>query len=248
MSSKRLSVGIPIYLQLAQTLQRQIGSGKYPVGSTLPPELSLCEIHGVSRFTARAALAALQRQGLISRRPRVGSVVLATSPQSPYSVLTNSVSDILRFSSISDIHLVNSVDVVVDAALARELGCEAGEPWIKVSTYRDSPDTKLAASWTDFYLHADQRSVVPLIGNKRGSVWQFLNELQQRPIDRIEQTVEACKIPKEVAVVLDVPPKSPALRTVYRLYAAGVPNVFYVAISLYPEGRFQLSQTLMRKH
>ena len=117
-------------------------------------------------------------------------------------------------------------------------------PWIKVSTYRDSPDTKVAASWTDFYLRPEHRSIVPLIGHKRGSVWQFLSELQQHPIDRIEQTVEACKIPKDIATILGVPPKSPALRAVYRLHGEGDQGRFYVAISLYPEGRFRLSQTL----
>lgn len=228
-------------------LQQQIASGQYPVGSTLPPEMVLCEIHGVSRFTARAALASLQRQGLVTRRPRVGSVVQAPEPRGMYSVRMNSASDILRFSSMADMHLVGTEDVVADTLLARELGGEMGDVWIKVSTFRDSPDTKVAASWTDFYLRPEHRSVVPLIGHKRGSVWQFLSELQQHPIDRIEQTVEACKIPKEVAVVLGVPSKSPALRTVYRLYREGDTALFYAAISLYPEGRFKLSQTLSRE-
>lgn len=243
---RRFRLGKPIYVELAETLQQQIASGEYPVGSTLPPEMSLCEIHGVSRFTARAALAALQRQGLVTRRPRIGSVVVASSPQGSYSVQTNSASDVLRFSSAADLHLVSTEDVVADALLARELGCETGELWIKVSTFRDSPDTKVAASWTDFYLRPEHRSVIPMIGNKRGSVWQFLDELQQHPIDRIEQTVEACKIPRNVADILGVPPKSPALRTVYRLYREGDSSRFYVAISLYPEGRFKLSQTLRR--
>lgn len=239
-------MGKPIYVELAETLQQQIASGQYPVGSTLPPEMQLCEIHGVSRFTTRAALAALQRQGLVTRRPRIGSVVMASQPQGSYSVQTNSASDILRFTSTSDLHMVSTEDVEVDAMLARELDCEVGEMWIKVSTFRDSPDTKVVASWTDFYLHPEHRSVIPLIGNKRGSIWQFLSELQQSPIERIEQTIEACKIPKDVAVVLGVPPKSPALRTVYRLYKEGVAGVYYVAVSLYPEGRFKLSQTLRR--
>lgn len=237
-------MGKPIYVVLAETLQQQISSGKYPVGTTLPPEMRLCEIHGVSRFTARAALAALQRQGYVTRRPRIGSVVLTSNPQGAYIVQTNSASDVLRFSSISELHHVSTEDIVADGALAAELGCEVGESWIKVSTYRDSPETKMAASWTDFYLRPEHRSVVPLIGHKRGSVWQFLNGLQQRPIERIEQTVEACKIPKNVAAVLGVALKSPALRAIYRLYSDDDQGRFYVAISLYPEGRFRLSHSL----
>lgn len=239
-------MGKPKYVELAETLQQLISSGKYPVGTTLPPEMTLCEIHGVSRFTARAALAALQRQGYVTRRPRVGSVVLTTNPQGSYIVQTNNASDVLRFSSISELHHISTEDIVANGALAAELGCDIGESWIKVSTYRDSPETKMAASWTDFYLRPEHRSVVPLIGHKPGAVWQFMNELQQRPIERIEQTVEACKIPKNAAAVLGVPPKSPALRAVYRLFSDGDQGRFYVAISLYPEGRFRLSHTLRR--
>ncbi|MDR0480484.1 MAG: winged helix-turn-helix domain-containing protein, partial [Gallionellaceae bacterium] len=68
-------MGKPIYVELAEILQQQISSGQYPVGSVLPPELVLCEMHGISRFTARAALATLQRQGYVIRKPRIGSLV-----------------------------------------------------------------------------------------------------------------------------------------------------------------------------
>ena len=241
-------MGKPIYVELAEILQQQISSGQYPVGSVLPPELVLCEMHGISRFTARAALATLQRQGYVIRKPRIGSLVLAQNPRSSYSVQTDSVNDVLHFSSISELHLVSIEDVIADAALAYELRCDAGEPWIKVATFRDSPDTKRAASWTDFYLRPEHRSIVPLIGHKRGSVWQFLGELGQRPIHRIEQTVEACKIPRDIALILGVQPKSPALRAVYRLHSENDKERFYVAVSLYPEGRFRLSQTLRPDH
>jgi len=208
--------------------------------------MMLCEMHGVSRFTARAALTALQRQGYITRRTRIGSVVLTNNPQGSYLIQTNSASDVLHFSSVSEVHHVSTEDILADAALAAALSCEVGESWIKVSTYRDSSETKLAAWWTDFYLRPEHRSVVPLIGQKRGSVWQFLNELKQYPIERVEQTIEACQIPAVVAKVLGVAPKSPALRTVYRIYSDANEGRFYVAISLYPEGRFRISHTLRR--
>ena len=51
-----------LYAALAETLKKQIGDGHYPVGSVLPSELALSAQHGLSRFTARAALATLERQ------------------------------------------------------------------------------------------------------------------------------------------------------------------------------------------
>lgn len=236
-----------LYAELAETLIRRIADGSYPLGSSLPSELALAQQHRVSRFTARAALAALQRQGYVTRRQRIGSVVIATSPRSSYSVQANNAADILRFSGTTELHLVHSQELQADPALARELGCDVGEPWIRVSTYRTSPDTGTAVSWTDFYLRPEHKDIVPLIDKRRGPIRQLLDGLQRRPVERIEQQIEACELPKDVALVLGVAARSPALRTVYRTFSEGDKGRFYVAISLYPAGRFRLTQTLLRE-
>ena len=235
-----------LYGELAETLRRQIGSGVYPVGSALPSEIALSTYHGLSRFTARAALATLERQGYLKRRPRVGSVVIARDPQRSYSVATNSAGDLLRFSEATDLHLVRTEDVTAQPGLAHDLGCPVGESWIKVSAYRTSPETGVAVSWTDYYLRPEHRDVVPLIGQRRGSLRQLLDTLKKRPVERIEQQVEACVIPRNVAAALGVSPKSPALRVVYRTFSEDDQDRFYVAVCFYPAGRFRLTQTLMR--
>jgi len=236
-----------LYAELADKLKRQIGEGRFPVGSVLPSEIALSTQHGISRFTARAALATLERQGYLKRRARVGSVVVARHPQVSYSVQANSAGDLLRFSEATDLHLVQTQDVEADAVLARDLGCERGETWIKVSAYRTSPETGAAVSWTDYYLRPEHRDVVPLIGQRRSSLHHLLDSLKEHPVERIEQQIEACAMAKDVAAVLGVPPKSPALRVVYRTFSEGDLGRHYVAICLYPAGRFRLAQTLRRE-
>lgn len=236
-----------LYAELAETLRRQISTGEYPVGSALPSELALSSQHGLSRFTARAALATLERQGYLRRRPRVGSVVVARQPASSYSVQTNSASDLLRFSGATDLHLVQTRDIRADAALARDLGCDPGEDWIRISCCRTSPETGTAVSWTDYYVRPEHRDVVPLIGQRRGSLRQLLDSLQQHAVERIEQQLEACAIPKAVAEVLGVPPRSPAIRAVFRTYSEGDEGRHYVAVCFYPAGRFRLTQTLVEQ-
>lgn len=235
-----------LYATLAETLRKQIGDGIYPVGSMLPSEIALSAQHGLSRFTARAALATLERQGYLKRRARIGTVVTAQHPQTYYSVQTNSAGDLLRFSEATDLHLVRTEDVAADAALARDLGCAVGESWIKVSAYRTSPETGVAVSWPDYYLRPEHRDVVPLIGQRRSSLRHLLDSLKKRPVERIKQQTEACTIPKDVAVALEVPAKSPALRAVYKTFSEDDMGRFYVAICFYPAGRFRLTQTLMR--
>ena len=58
----------PRYQQLSTTLVREIGEGRYPVGSLLPPEPQLCQRFAVSRHTVREAVRHLCELGLVSRR------------------------------------------------------------------------------------------------------------------------------------------------------------------------------------
>jgi DNA-binding LacI/PurR family transcriptional regulator len=67
---------------LSNKLREAITSGVYAPGAVLESERDLCETHRVSRITVRAALDALEKEGLIKRYPRRGAVV-ATTPRRP---------------------------------------------------------------------------------------------------------------------------------------------------------------------
>jgi DNA-binding FadR family transcriptional regulator len=54
-----------------------IVSGRYPVGSSLPPEPVLCHELGVSRTVVRESVKSLIAKGLITTGPKVGTRVLA---------------------------------------------------------------------------------------------------------------------------------------------------------------------------
>ena len=88
---------LPRYAHLAQLLSRQIQEGEFDVGALLPTEALLCERHGVSRITVRGALRQLESQGLISRTPRVGTRVLARTPQAVFTHDGDSIDGVLKF-------------------------------------------------------------------------------------------------------------------------------------------------------
>ena len=58
-------------------LGEAIVTGRYPVGSSLPPEPILCEELGVSRTVVREAVKSLIAKGLLVTGPKVGTRVLA---------------------------------------------------------------------------------------------------------------------------------------------------------------------------
>ena len=58
-------------------LGEAIVTGRYPVGSSLPPEPVLCDELGVSRTVVREAVKSLIAKGLLVTGPKVGTRVLA---------------------------------------------------------------------------------------------------------------------------------------------------------------------------
>lgn len=68
---------IPLYYQIETDLRRLISSGQLAPGSTLPPELELCQAYGVGRHTMRVALSRLAADDLIARYAGRGTFVKA---------------------------------------------------------------------------------------------------------------------------------------------------------------------------
>lgn len=65
----------PITQRISADLRRKIQDGTYGPGALLPSEPEVARDYDVSRQTARTALQALEREGLVIVRPRRGRVV-----------------------------------------------------------------------------------------------------------------------------------------------------------------------------
>ncbi len=64
-------------MQLASSLRQAIGTGYYKAGEILPPVRIMSKLLCVSQGVAEQALSILRDEGLVSPRPRIGSVVCA---------------------------------------------------------------------------------------------------------------------------------------------------------------------------
>lgn len=236
----------PRYLDMARHLRQAIEAETYPVGSQLPTETELSHQFAVSRFTVRAALAYLQKRGYLSRKPKVGTVVIAKANRLKYNVSGGSIADLLRFIDATLVRPRRVDDVVSDSTLCNDLQCDEKDSWIKVSAYRISAKTKLPISWTEYYLRPEFRSIVPKIGLKPGPVYSLIEKAHGESITQIAQDIGACLLPKGMANILDAPAGSPALRVIHRF--SGEDNrTLYAVISIYPGDRFRYVQKLRRE-
>ena len=65
----------PIYLQIVNTLKRNIASGAYPPGSRLPSVRDLALEAGVHPNTMQRALSELERSGLVNSQRTAGRFI-----------------------------------------------------------------------------------------------------------------------------------------------------------------------------
>jgi len=77
---------IPLYHQIATTLEGEITSGAFDENSMLPSEKELARRFGVSLVTVRAAMRSLSDQRLVDRRPGKGTVVPGTQARAVWEL------------------------------------------------------------------------------------------------------------------------------------------------------------------
>jgi GntR family transcriptional regulator, arabinose operon transcriptional repressor len=68
---------LPIYVRVADDLRAKLGHSPFEHGAQLPGEMDLAKAYNLSRGTIRAALDILAKEGLISRQPGRGTLILS---------------------------------------------------------------------------------------------------------------------------------------------------------------------------
>lgn len=85
-----------LYDQIKDDLLSKIKDGTYPEGHTIPSELELAEMYGVSRPTIRQALQILVSDGYLEKRRRRGTVVTKPKVSQSFTMSISSFEDAMR--------------------------------------------------------------------------------------------------------------------------------------------------------
>jgi GntR family transcriptional regulator len=67
---------LPVYLQLADIIERRIKAGELRVGRTIPSEQTLMQEYGLSRGSVRQAVSVLRERALVDTVPHRGTFVI----------------------------------------------------------------------------------------------------------------------------------------------------------------------------
>lgn len=236
----------PRYRQVAEELTRRIGTGRYPVGGYLPTEMELCEHYGISRHTVREALRRLRDAGLIWRRRRVGTQVVARTPPASYRQPTNSIADLLQYADETQLTILQRRRVVCDAALAQLLDSRTGEPWIRLSSLRAGPDDERPICLTIAYVDATLPAIEDHLAHLSGPISAMLERVYDLAIARVDQSIQAVRLGKRQATLLRAGVGSPALQAIRRYYDKRG-RLIELSNAVHPGDRFTYVTSLVRQ-
>lgn len=235
----------PLYQRVAKELNDRIAAEVYPVGSTLPTEIEICREFGISRHTVREALRMLSTAGLISRRQKAGTRVIARTPPAHFAENLSSVDDILRYSNRTRAKLLNRSEHVADEITAALLECEEGQAWLLLESVRRDQETDQPISHTQTYLNMVLKPFEDRIAASETSRFAVVEDVLGITIEKVRQDTSACAVPASVARFLDVRNGTPGLRIV-RHYYDSAERLLMASINIHPAEKFSMTIEMHR--
>lgn len=86
----------PLWLQIRRSIALAILSGDWPAGTRIPPELVLTDHYNTARMTVTKAIQSLATEGLVQRRPKVGTVVTERARERPVMEIWDAADSVRR--------------------------------------------------------------------------------------------------------------------------------------------------------
>ncbi|MGA3106422.1 MAG: GntR family transcriptional regulator [Terriglobales bacterium] len=227
--------GMPAYRQIQATIIKRIENGSLKPGDAVDSERELAKIHQVSLMTARHALTALEREGLVHRRRGAGTFV--APPKIHFNKLT-SFTEQMAGRSLAACSKVLSFGLVDnEQEVAAKLGLAAHARLLKIERLRLAADEPFAVETC--YLPADEfgglnRSLVA-----RGSLFSILEGAYEIQIAYADEEMDATAAAPATANLLRVERNEPLLRIRQVIYSTKGKAVLYV-LGLYRSDRHTL--------
>jgi len=236
---------IPRHRDVANKLMDRITGGVYPVGSLLPTETDLTEMFQVSRHTIREAVRHLQSMGLVVRRQGHGTVVKSDRSHRQFKLAIRTFNDIENHGYFTHLVVLRSEVIAADDALAADLPCEKGQRFLHIVSRRVPIDDTipLPIAWNETYIIEQYADIRNEIGRHKGPVYNLIEHAHNEQITAIEQEVCAVELDADVAKVLGLRSRGPALR-VKRSYIGRGNRIVMVAFNTYPPEPFTFNMRL----
>src|SRR5512140_522643 len=209
------SEGIPIYVQIRESLRVEITQGILKRGQKLPSEQELASQFKVSRMTIRESIEDLVDEGLLYRRHGVGTFVAYPHLQRDHTRLTSFFDKAENEGLQIQAKLLKLEVIPAKPRVAEALDIPTGSHVIRVKTLRYANNVPITVH--DAHM---PHKLFPNLVNENLEVqhlWTLFEKAGHR-VKRAIQRLEAREATKDVAALMKIKEGAPILfkeRTVY---------------------------------
>src|SRR6202051_3780978 len=162
--------GMPAYKKIQAAIMKRIDNGQLKPGDAVDSERELAKLHQVSLRTARHALTALEREGMVQRRRGAGTFV--APPKIHFNKLTSFTEQMSGRSLAAFSKVLSFVVVDNEQEVAARLSLTANTRLLKVERLRLAADEPFAVETC--YLPADEVPGLNRNAIARGSLFSIL--------------------------------------------------------------------------
>jgi DNA-binding GntR family transcriptional regulator len=231
------------YAEIFRVLADGIRSGRYPVGGRLPTEAELCATYGVSRHTAREAIRRLTDQGLISRQPGVGSIVLRRSRSAGLTQRISALQDLLAYVKTAKLQVLEARDIQAGATESRLLKCRRGEAWHRLVALKRLRGVRRPVAYVIAYAHRDHPALRGVLDRRGVDLHEFIEDKIGEPIVTVEQEFSAKPLRGREAEALGVAVGYAGF-VIVRRYIARSGGTVLVTSTIFPHHRMNYAMSL----
>lgn len=206
---------MPVYKQIQSAIRKRIDSGELKPGHVVASERELARAHNVSLMTARHALTALERAGIVERRQGAGTFV--ASPKIHFNKLM-SYTEHMSSRGLSPQSRVLSAHIVHhEAEVAGRLGLPSISSLVKIERLRETGNAPFALETC--YLPASEFRELVNAPLGRVSLFSTLQHTYGVELAYADEEVDATQAEDDVAELLALTPGAPVLRIRQVIYS-----------------------------
>jgi GntR family transcriptional regulator len=227
--------GLPAYKRIQGTILKRLESGQLKPGDPVSSERELARIHSVSLMTARHALAGLEGEGLVVRRPGAGTFV--APPRIHFNKLMSYTEQMSGRGLVVSSRLLSLSMINTEQEIAARLALPATSGLIKVERLRLGANEPFAVETC--YLSAEEFDGLTQAPLDRVSLFSILEHDYGLEIAHADEEVDATTADPHTARLMGISHGSPVLRIRQEIYSTKGKVALYV-LGLYRSDRHTL--------
>lgn len=235
-------IPFPRYHQVQLTLRQRILDDVYESLIPMPGERELAAEFAVGRVTVRAALAALEKQGLVARRQGKDTFPQAASRKGGQELQGGVLENLVSMGLRTKVTVLALVKCPASEAVAHQLRLKAGDAVVKVIRVRSFKGVPIV--FTEAYVPADLGSNLTRKALLTKPMLVLLEDAGLR-VHRAEQTLTARAADTVMVRALEVP-LGIALLSVQRVATERSGRPVQYLIGHYRPDRYEYRMTLSR--